>query len=172
MSTHQQSKFCRAKKSITEESGRPGTCRSNVGCAAMDEPCTNRMVPAVCCGSPADFSNMNSFAPPSLVVQWSSPLIAAAGFVISFIVHLINESDVVGLDHLSPFGDFRLHEGGEHGLCHHHGGGALFLPGVLDVLALEDVDDGSAERIDNRLRRRFRRHEADPQRRLETGHAG
>src|SRR5580692_180247 len=87
MSTHQQSKFCRAKKSITEESSRPGTCRSNVGCAAMDEPCTNRMVPAVCFGSPAHFSNMKSFA-PSLVVQCSSPLIAAAGFVISFIVHL------------------------------------------------------------------------------------
>src|ERR1700691_3431479 len=106
MSTHQQSKFCRAKKSITEESGRPGTCRSNVGCAAMDEPWTNRMVPVVCFGSPAHFSNRNSFA-PSLVVQYSSPLIAAAdGLVISFIVHLINESDVVGLDHLSPFGDF------------------------------------------------------------------
>src|SRR6202043_4042703 len=87
MSTHQQSKLCRAKKSITEESGRPGTCRSNVGCAAMDEPWTNRMVPAVCRGSPAHFSNMNSFA-PSLLVQCSSPLIAAAGFVISFIVHL------------------------------------------------------------------------------------
>src|ERR1700681_4863102 len=105
MSTHQQSKFCRAKKSITEESGRPGTCRSNVGCAAMDEPCTNRMVPAVFAGSPEDFSNRNSLA-PSLVVQCSSPLIAAAGFVISFIMHLINESDVVGRDHLSPFGDF------------------------------------------------------------------
>src|SRR5579862_2671216 len=87
MSTHQQSKFCRAKKSITEESGRPGTCRSNVGCAAIDEPCTNRIVPAVCFGSPAHFSNMKSLA-PSLVVQCSSPLIAAAGFVISFITHL------------------------------------------------------------------------------------
>src|ERR1700722_11960190 len=132
----------------------------------MDEPCTNRMVPAVCCGSPAHFSNMESLAPLSLIVQWSSPLSAAAGFVISFIIHLhvflgcgaarsgaplirdrrrlgacndpgsaahhsaalraalrpgnkfslINESDVVGLDHLSPFGDFRLHEGGKDGL--------------------------------------------------------
>src|SRR5580658_1452794 len=155
MSTHQQSKFCRAKKSITDESGRPGTCKSNVGCAAIDEPCTNRIVPAVWFGSPAHFSNMNSLAPPSLVVQWSSPLIAAAGFVISFIVHLINESDVVGLDHLSPFGDFRLHEGGEHGLGHHHGRRALFPPGVLDVLALEDVADSAAKLIDDRLRRRF-----------------
>jgi len=51
----------------------------------MDEPWTNRMVPAVCFGSPAHFSNRNSFA-PSLVVQCSSPLIAAAGFVISFML--------------------------------------------------------------------------------------
>src|ERR1700720_2073478 len=87
MSTHQQSKFCRAKKSITDESGRPGTCRSNVGCAAIDEPWTNRMVPAVFAGSPEDFSNRNSLA-PCLVVQCSSPLIATAAFVISFIIHL------------------------------------------------------------------------------------
>src|SRR4029077_12614202 len=86
MSTHQQSKFCRAKKSITEESGRPDTCRSKVGCAAMDEPWTNRMVPAVLAGSPAHFSNMKSLA-PSLVVQWSSALIAA-GLVMSSIIHL------------------------------------------------------------------------------------
>src|ERR1700688_65155 len=87
MSTHQQSKFCRAKKATTGDAGRPGTCRSNVGCAARDEPCTNRMVPAVCFGSPAHFSNRNSFA-PSLVVQCSSALIVAAGFVITDIIHL------------------------------------------------------------------------------------
>ena len=67
MSTDQQSKPRRAKKSIAEESGRPGTCRSKVGCAAIDEPCTNRIVPAVSFGSPAHFSNRNSFTPPSLV---------------------------------------------------------------------------------------------------------
>ena len=32
--------------------GRPGTCRSKVGCEAIDEPCTNRMVPAGPDGSP------------------------------------------------------------------------------------------------------------------------
>src|ERR1700735_4715368 len=101
MSTHQQSKFCRAKKSITDESERPGTCRSKVGCPAIDEPWTNRMVPTVLVGSPAHFSNMNSLAaPPSLVVQWSSPLMAAAGLVISFMrKHLIDQSDVIGRDH-------------------------------------------------------------------------
>src|SRR5580658_9967983 len=89
MSTHQQSKFCRANQSITEESGRPGTCRSNVGCAAIEEPWTNRIVPVLFAGSPAHFSNRNSFTPPSLVVQCSSPLIAAAEIVvISFMVHL------------------------------------------------------------------------------------
>ena len=57
-------------------SGRPGTCRSKVGCEAIDEPCTNRIVPMVFAGSPAHFSNRNSFTPPSLLVQCSSPLIA------------------------------------------------------------------------------------------------
>src|SRR5580704_11826864 len=89
MSTHQQSKPRRANQSMTEESGRPSTCRSKVGCEAIDEPCTNRIVPEVCFGSPAHFSNMNNFTLPSLVVQCSSPLIAAAEIVvISFMVHL------------------------------------------------------------------------------------
>src|SRR5580704_19768592 len=86
MSTHQQSKPRRANQSITEESGRPSTCRSKVGCAAMDEPWTNRIVAAADFGSPAHFSNRNSFTLPSLVVQCSSPLIAT-GLLISFIVH-------------------------------------------------------------------------------------
>ena len=42
MSTLQQTKPRRANQSMTDESGRPGTCRSNVGCDAIDEPCTNR----------------------------------------------------------------------------------------------------------------------------------
>src|SRR4029077_4341127 len=96
MSTHQQSKFCRAKKSITEESGRPGTCRSKVGCAAMDEPCTNRMVPAVVFGSPAHFSNRKSFTPPSLAVQCSSALMAAVAEVATSFI-------------LSPVGQRRRH---------------------------------------------------------------
>src|SRR5581483_527318 len=78
MSTHQQSKLFLAKKSMAEESGRPGTCRSKVGCAAIEEPCTNRMVPAVAFGSAAYFSNRNSFTPPGFSVQCSSLLIAAA----------------------------------------------------------------------------------------------
>src|SRR3954453_919942 len=32
---------------MTDEWGRPGTCKSKVGCEAIDEPCTKRMVPAV-----------------------------------------------------------------------------------------------------------------------------
>ncbi|MFI4961418.1 MAG: hypothetical protein ACHP82_08205 [Hyphomicrobiales bacterium] len=71
---------------MTEESGRPGTCKSKVGCEAMDEPCTNRMVPMLLPGSPAHFANRNSFTPPSLLVQCSAPLIAT-GLLISFIAH-------------------------------------------------------------------------------------
>src|SRR5215471_14317893 len=45
MSTHQQSKPRRANQSMTEELGRPSTCKSKVGCDAIDEPCTKSMVP-------------------------------------------------------------------------------------------------------------------------------
>src|SRR5471030_266090 len=31
---------------MAEESGRPGTLRSNVGCDAIEDPCTKRIVPA------------------------------------------------------------------------------------------------------------------------------
>src|SRR5262247_1783222 len=88
MSTHQVSKPRAAKKSIAENSLRPGTCRSKVGCEAIDEPCTNRMVPRVCAGSPAHFSHMNSFTSLPLLVQCSSPRIAALGVTGLFIVML------------------------------------------------------------------------------------
>src|SRR5947207_1950251 len=41
----QVSKPCSANHSIAEECGRPGTWRSKVGCEAIDEPCTKRIVP-------------------------------------------------------------------------------------------------------------------------------
>src|SRR3954469_9997007 len=44
----QVSKPRSAKYSIAEESGRPGTYRSNVGCDAIDEPCTKKIVPRFC----------------------------------------------------------------------------------------------------------------------------
>src|SRR5690348_1843473 len=86
MSTHQQSKPSLAKWSMAEESGRPGTCRSNVGCEAIDEPCTNRIVPRVFAGSPRTFSNRNRRTSPSFVVQCSSARMA--GFVLSFMARL------------------------------------------------------------------------------------
>src|SRR5271170_1934433 len=94
MSTHQQSKPRRANQSITEESGRPGTWRSKVGCPAMEEPWMNKIMPALWRGSPTHFSNMKSFTLPSLVAQCASPLTApgevlvTSFLVISFIVHL------------------------------------------------------------------------------------
>src|SRR5215470_6062286 len=115
MSTSQQSNPSLAKWSIAEESGRPGTCRSKVGCAAIDEPCTNRIVPMLLAGSPAHFSNRNSFTPPSLVVQWSSPLTATVGLLISFITSpvlmiSVDRLNAVGLDDLRPFCDLSFHE--------------------------------------------------------------
>src|SRR5215831_19153658 len=71
MSTDQVSNPCAANQSITDDPGRPGTCRSKVGCDAMDEPCTNRMVPTF--SAAADrFSHRNSRTGP-LLVQCSSP---------------------------------------------------------------------------------------------------
>lgn len=58
--------------------GRPGTWRSNVGCEPMEEPWTNRMVPAGPAGAPAYFSQRKSFTGP-FCVQCSWPVTAAAG---------------------------------------------------------------------------------------------
>src|SRR2546426_7231706 len=69
MSTDHVSKPRRANQSIAEESVRPGTCRSKVGCEAMEEPCTNRMVPAFGCAV-AGFSHRNRRTSP-LSVQCS-----------------------------------------------------------------------------------------------------
>src|ERR1700674_4140198 len=81
MSTHQASYPRAAKKSIAEESGRPGTWRSNVGCEAMDDPCTNKIRPAGPEGSPAFLFHRNSFTPPFLVVQCSVPALRSGLFM-------------------------------------------------------------------------------------------
>jgi hypothetical protein len=73
---------------MTDESGRPSTFKSKVGCDAIDEPCTKRTVPAALFGSAPHFSNMKSFTLPSLLVQCSWPPMAAARDA-SFIVHLL-----------------------------------------------------------------------------------
>src|SRR5438046_9185022 len=71
---HQGSEPRSAKYSMADEFGRPGTCRSNVGCEAIDEPCTNRIVPFFPPPG-ARFSHRNRLASPFLV-QCSCPLIA------------------------------------------------------------------------------------------------
>src|SRR5687768_7610255 len=70
---HQVSKPRAANQSITDESGRPGTVRSKVGCEAMDEPCTKRIVPFGVCPVGGAFCHRNSFTSP-LRVQCSVPL--------------------------------------------------------------------------------------------------
>src|SRR5947209_20133945 len=79
MSTHQVSYPCLAKYSIAEESGRPGTSRSKVGCDAIEEPCTNRIMPFVAAGSPATLFQRKSLTSP-LLVQCSVPGSAACAF--------------------------------------------------------------------------------------------
>src|SRR5689334_15621002 len=58
MSTLQHTKPRHASQSMTEESGRPGTVRSNVGCDAIDEPCT-KSTTGLPCGDPTNFSQRN-----------------------------------------------------------------------------------------------------------------
>src|SRR5262252_8346319 len=73
MSTHQVSKPLSTNQSIAEEKGRPGTCRSKVGCPAIEEPCTNRIVPFGFCEG--DFCQRKRRTSP-FWVQCSLPVIA------------------------------------------------------------------------------------------------
>src|SRR5260221_13372856 len=56
----QVSKPLAANQSITEESGRPGTFRSKVGCEAIEEPCTKSTVPRLCAPAAGSFCQRNS----------------------------------------------------------------------------------------------------------------
>jgi len=71
----QQSKPRAANQSITEEYGRPGTFRSKVGCEAIEEPWTKKMVPAA--APAARLRQRNSFTSP-LRVQYSLPWVSTA----------------------------------------------------------------------------------------------
>src|SRR5687767_12782154 len=69
---HQVSKPRAANHSMTDESGRPGTCRSKVGCDAIEEPCTKRTVPFGVAPDGGDFCQRKSLTSP-LRVQCSVP---------------------------------------------------------------------------------------------------
>src|SRR2546423_6945371 len=64
MSTLQHTKPRWANQSITEESGRPGTARSNVGCDAIEEPCT-KSTAGLASGESTYFSQRKSRTSPS-----------------------------------------------------------------------------------------------------------
>src|SRR4030088_2289983 len=66
MSTLQHTKPRRANQSMTEESGLSGTVRSNVGCDAIDEPCTKRIA-GLPSGAPANFSQSKRRTSPLCV---------------------------------------------------------------------------------------------------------
>src|SRR5258708_10457529 len=68
----QVSKPCSTNHSIAEECARPVTCRSKVGCEAIDEPCTNRIVPRF--ALPECLRQRKSLTSP-LRVQCSVPFI-------------------------------------------------------------------------------------------------
>ena len=78
ISAHQTSKPRRANQSMPEESIRPGTSRSNTGRAAIEEPWTNRIVPAVCGLSATRLFQSASLTSAPLFAQCSSPVTGAA----------------------------------------------------------------------------------------------
>src|SRR5713226_10218748 len=165
MSTHQVSKPRAAKKSIAEESARPGTCRSKVGCEAMEEPCANRMRPAGPAGSPACLFHRNSRTPPSLVVQCSVPVRRNRSFMPTTPVSAEASAGrsrgceprrprsfgpyAVRIDHFRPFLDLGLHIGAEFVGLHRHRGGALLLPRLSHVRSRQDLVDLGVEELDD-----------------------
>src|SRR5437879_11892516 len=72
---HQASNPRSANQSITEEAGRPGTCRSKVGCEAIAGPCTKSTVPRFRVPAAGGFGQRTSRMPraPPLRVQCSFP---------------------------------------------------------------------------------------------------
>src|ERR1700681_1592368 len=76
MSTLQHTKPRRANQSMTEESGLPGTLRSNVGCDAIEEPCTNKIA-GLLSAEPTNFSHRKRRTSP-LRVQCSTPVTGVA----------------------------------------------------------------------------------------------
>src|ERR1700730_9011422 len=165
MSTHQVSYPRAAKNSITEESGRPGTCRSKVGCEAMDDPCTKRIRPAAPDGSPACLFQRKSFTPPSFSVQCSVPLMRSGLFMPSLPL------DCVVSDNPRPPVDFRLHEGAKLVGRHHHRRGSLLFPGLLDVRSSDDGVDRLIQERDDLWRCPRRSHDTEPDGHLITPHA-
>src|ERR1043165_1997945 len=83
MSTHQQTNPRRANQSIADESGRPGTVRSNVGCEAIEEPCTKSSA-GLPSGAPTNFSQRKRRTSPSavrFVAQWATPVTVSPAVV-------------------------------------------------------------------------------------------
>src|SRR5512140_2816036 len=86
MSTLQQTKPRRANQSITEESGRPGTVRSKVGCEAIDDPCT-KSTAGLPSGEPTNFSQRNRRTSP-LWVQCSTPVTGISAVAVCAVMRI------------------------------------------------------------------------------------
>src|ERR1043165_8465974 len=140
---------------MAEEPGRPGTSRSNVGCDAIEEPCTSRIVPLVCAGSPATLFQRKSLTSP-LSVQCSVPRMRTCTFMCSSRFFSVNP-DVVRLDEFAPSLDLRRDVGAELVRAHDHRIRALPLPGVLDIRPRQDLVDLGIQALDDLLRGAGRR---------------
>src|SRR5690349_17591585 len=168
MSTLQHAKPRFANQSITDESGRPGTVRSNVGCDAIDEPCTNSTA-GLPPGVSTNFSHRNRRT-PFLSAQCSTPCTvqrAAAASTVSFNALLPAASRLdrarsidarAGVaDHLRPQVLFGTEERAELRGRGPDDFDARRRHVSLDLVLAEHGDELAIEPIDDRRRRTLRR---------------
>src|SRR6476620_6731961 len=173
MSTLQQTKPRLANQSITDESGLPGTARSNVGCDAIDEPCTNSStgLPA---GESTNFSHRKSRMPlfdASCSTPCTTSSIAVAGGVDGVTCSSLLDFRAGVADNLRPQillvaeerAELRRRRSDDLDAGRRH----IFL----DVLQNEHGQHFAVQSLDNRRRRPLRCKQPHPDIGLVIGHA-
>src|SRR6266567_2703723 len=171
MSTHQQTKPRFANQSITEESARPGTERSKVGCDAIDEPCTNSIA-GLPSGEPTYFSHRNKLTSP-LFAQCSAPVTRPAATsdvsMVPFSSRGGNSTPIPSIDLRAGFADdarpavlLGAEEHAELGRSRSHGFDARRVHVGFHFIASQHHGDFTVQSVDDRRRRAFRREQPHP----------
>src|SRR5258706_15619250 len=169
MSTLQQTKPRWANQSITDESGRPGTVRSNVGCEAIDDPWTNRTA-GLPSGVSTYFSQRNRrTSPPGVFffAQCSTPVTCVAlsiGCLIDFRAGLADDPSPALLLRTEECAEFRGRRADDLDAgCGHVG---------LHFVGRERAHDLALQLVDDRRRCTLRRHQSHPYISLVSRHTG
>src|SRR6476646_11414010 len=173
MSTLQQTKPRLANQSITDESGLPGTARSNVGCDAIDEPCTKSNT-GLSAGDPTNFSHMKSRM-PFFEASCSTPCTAspatATASTDEFTDLLLVDFRAGVADDLRPQILLVAKERAELGRRRSDDLDARRRHVCPDVFLAEHGEHLAVQPLDDCRRRALRREQSHPNVRLEVGHA-